>query len=50
LDAALRERFRGFVFERVRSLNIPAVLVTHDAQDVPAGAQLLHWPDEAHHA
>ncbi len=44
LDAALRERFRSFVFERLRSLNIPAVLVTHDAQDVPATAQLMHWP------
>lgn len=50
LDTALRERFRSFVFERLRSLNIPAVLVTHDAQDVPAHAQLLHWPDSARHA
>ena len=46
LDTALRERFRSFVFERLRSLNIPAVLVTHDAQDVPAHAQLLHWPQQ----
>ena len=45
LDAALRARFRSFVFERLRSLNIPAVLVTHDAQDVPAHAQLRHWPE-----
>lgn len=50
LDAALRERFRSFVFERLRVLNIPAVLVTHDAQDVPAGAQLVHWPSKAIHA
>ena len=53
LDAALRERFRSFVFERVRSLNIPAILVTHDAQDVPAHAQLRLWPserDDARHA
>ena len=46
LDAALRERFRSFVFERLRNLNIPAVLVTHDAQDVPAHAQLRLWPSE----
>jgi putative thiamine transport system ATP-binding protein len=46
LDAALRERFRSFVFERVRRLNIPVVLVTHDAQDVPAHAQLVHWPQQ----
>jgi putative thiamine transport system ATP-binding protein len=50
LDTALRERFRSFVFERLRRLNIPAVLVTHDAQDVPSGAQLVHWPTEAKHA
>jgi putative thiamine transport system ATP-binding protein len=50
LDADLRERFRSFVFERLRSLNIPAVLVTHDAQDVPAHAQLVHWPTEVSHA
>ncbi len=50
LDAALRERFRSFVFERLRTLNIPAVLVTHDAQDVPSGAQLVHWPTQANHA
>ena len=50
LDTALRERFRSFVFERLRSLNIPAVLVTHDAQDLPAGAQLVHWPNQARHA
>jgi putative thiamine transport system ATP-binding protein len=50
LDAALRERFRSFVFERLRSLNIPAVLVTHDAQDVPDGAQRVPWPREAKHA
>ncbi len=50
LDAALRERFRSFVFDRLRSLNIPTVLVTHDAQDVPAHAQLVHWPTEFSHA
>ena len=49
LDTALRERFRSFVFERLRRLNIPAVLVTHDAQDVPADAQLMHWPHVAAH-
>ena len=50
LDTALRERFRSFVFERLRSMNIPAVLVTHDAQDLPSGTQLVHWPNQATHA
>lgn len=34
LDSALRERMREFVFETVRRLGIPTLLVTHDAQDV----------------
>jgi len=46
LDAALRERFRAFVFERVREQGIPAVLVTHDPQDVPAGAQVIELRPE----
>ena len=47
LDSALRERFRGFVFERLREQRIPAVLVTHDLQDVPAGAQLIRLDAES---
>lgn len=50
LDSELRARFRSFVFERLRSLNIPALLVTHDAQDVPAGAQVMQWPAEVRRA
>ena len=46
LDAALRERFRRFVFERIRALGIPAVLVTHDPHDVPVGAQLISLDPE----
>ena len=47
LDAALRERFRSFVFERLRAQGIPAVLVTHDPQDVPRGAQCIRLTNEA---
>jgi putative thiamine transport system ATP-binding protein len=50
LDAALRARFRAFVFAGIRQQGIPAVLVTHDPQDVPAGAQIIHLnaePDRA---
>ena len=50
LDMALRERFRSFVFERLRVQRIPAVLVTHDAHDVPAGAQLIQLDDAAREA
>jgi putative thiamine transport system ATP-binding protein len=41
LDMALRQRFRAFVFERLREQGVPAVLVTHDLHDVPEGAQLI---------
>jgi putative thiamine transport system ATP-binding protein len=44
LDAALRERFRNWVFAQVRALGLPTVLVTHDAADVPPGAQVLALP------
>jgi putative thiamine transport system ATP-binding protein len=40
LDAPLRSRMRALVFDMVRSRNIPALLVTHDAADV-ADAALL---------
>lgn len=46
LDMALRQRFRAFVFERLREQRIPAVLVTHDAHDVPPGAQLIRLDGE----
>lgn len=40
LDAALRERMRSFVFERVRQRKIPVLLVTHDVADVADAAHL----------
>jgi putative thiamine transport system ATP-binding protein len=40
LDAGLRTRMRSLVFGMVRARGIPALLVTHDAQDV-ADAGLL---------
>jgi putative thiamine transport system ATP-binding protein len=46
LDASLRQRFRSFVFERLRAQGIPALLVTHDPQDVPPGAQLVELSPE----
>ncbi|MFT3850778.1 MAG: ATP-binding cassette domain-containing protein [Propionivibrio sp.] len=41
LDAVLRGQFRSFVFERIARLNIPALLVTHDPDDVPAGGAVV---------
>jgi putative thiamine transport system ATP-binding protein len=47
LDAALRDQFRAFVFEHIRTQNIPAVLVTHDAADIADAAQVLELPAHA---
>jgi ABC-type uncharacterized transport system, ATPase component len=41
LDAALRDSFRRFVFDEIKRLAIPAVLVTHDAADIPEGGRCL---------
>lgn len=50
LDANLRQRFRSFVFERLRAQGIPAVLVTHDPHDVPPGAQVIELTAQPRHA
>jgi putative thiamine transport system ATP-binding protein len=44
LDVALRERLREFVWAELRSQQVAAVLVTHDAQDVPPGARVIELP------
>ena len=41
LDAVLREEFRTFVFARIKQLNIPALLVTHDPADMPANGAFV---------
>jgi putative thiamine transport system ATP-binding protein len=41
LDAGLREQFRTFVFEHLRDMGMPAVLVTHDAADVADAALVV---------
>jgi len=40
LDAALRERVRQFVFDRVRRRRIPALMVTHDDADIADDSHL----------
>lgn len=42
LDQTLREAMRAFTFGHIRTRNIPALLVTHDREDVPAGGRVLH--------
>lgn len=41
LDAALRTQMRAFTFDTLRARRVPSVLVTHDAADVPDGAQVV---------
>lgn len=44
LDKALRIEFRLFVFEQIKKQNIPALMVTHDDDDIPENGLVLHWP------
>ncbi len=37
LDQELKDQIRSFVFESIRQLNIPALLVSHDHRDCPPG-------------
>jgi putative thiamine transport system ATP-binding protein len=39
LDSALREQMREVVWTTLRRRGLPAMLVTHDVQDLPPGAQ-----------
>jgi len=41
LDAALRAQMRAFTFSTLRDRRVPTVLVTHDAADIPEGAQVV---------
>ncbi|MFN4143398.1 ATP-binding cassette domain-containing protein [Aestuariivirga sp.] len=41
LDQELRAAMRGFVFGHIVERNIPCLMVTHDAADVPEGGRVL---------
>ena len=44
LDKPLRAAFRSLVFERLKALGIPALLVTHDEEDAPGAILTLTTP------
>jgi len=44
LDTTLREQMREFTFATLAARRVPALLVTHDDADVPAGAQRIALP------
>jgi putative thiamine transport system ATP-binding protein len=44
LDKPLRAAFRTLVFERLKTLDIPALLVTHDEEDAPGAILTLTTP------
>ncbi|GAD89425.1 putative ABC transporter ATP-binding protein [Vibrio halioticoli NBRC 102217] len=50
LDKQLRAQFRDWVFEQLKRANIPALMVTHDEQDIPSDSVTLNWPWESTHA
>lgn len=41
LDAELRPEIRALVFREIEARRVPALLVTHDAQDVPPGGSVV---------
>ncbi|EFV41156.1 ATP-binding component of an ABC superfamily transporter [Hafnia paralvei ATCC 29927] len=41
LDKTLRQHFRRWVFDELKQANIPALLVTHDEDDVPENGQMI---------
>ena len=45
LDTTLREQMRQFTFASIAARRVPALLVTHDAADVPPGAQCIRLGD-----
>jgi putative thiamine transport system ATP-binding protein len=47
LDMALREQFREFVFSHARKLNLPTLLVTHDAADVADARDVIQFNPHA---
>ncbi|MDN3613091.1 ATP-binding cassette domain-containing protein [Vibrio gallaecicus] len=44
LDKALRGQFKDWVFEQLKQADIPALIVTHDDEDIPKNAKVLKWP------
>ncbi len=41
LDQQLRDSFRTFVYDAIKTQNIPALLVTHDPQDCPVKGTII---------
>jgi putative thiamine transport system ATP-binding protein len=41
LDKPLRKSFRTLVFHKTRAMGIPALLVSHDEDDIPEGGRLI---------
>ncbi len=41
LDTNLREQFRQFVFNQIKNTDIPALMVTHDPQDISEKGKLI---------
>ena len=42
LDKALKIKIQHFVFSRIKLMNIPALLVSHDPEDCPENGKIVH--------
>lgn len=50
LDQQLKGQIRSFVFDHIRALKIPSLLVTHDPKDCPNGVLIDLTDTERNHA
>ncbi|MCK6262903.1 ATP-binding cassette domain-containing protein [Vibrio sp. ZSDE26] len=50
LDKELRSQFRDWVAAELKAANIPALMVTHDKEDMPINGRVLNWPWSGNHA
>ncbi len=48
LDVTLREQFRQFVFAHVHRLQLPTLLVTHDAADIADASKVIDFESIVH--
>ena len=46
LDKSLRGQMRDYVYSHIEARGIPALLVTHDRDDAPAGGRVLEISDD----
>jgi putative thiamine transport system ATP-binding protein len=46
LDQQLRQEFRQWVFDLIKQNSLPALMVTHDQEDIPLNAKTIIWLEQ----